>query len=111
MLSTLVDVIVMTITIYIFYIYKKNSVIVLSLNKTPHAPLFQVFDSNFNSWSKTISKVNGNHERKITYVCAEYFLTRYAILKSFSAEKEKLGKVRMYIKHTFIVYFLGIEKF
>jgi len=69
-----------------------------SFNKKPNVPL--VYDYNFDARKKIISEVNGNYSRKITYVRAEHFsnddfITNYEVPKCFSADKEKIEKVRI----------------
>ncbi|KAF0714216.1 THAP-type domain-containing protein, partial [Aphis craccivora] len=35
--------------------------------------LFKVCESEAHSWEEIVNKVNGNHKRKVTYVCVEHF--------------------------------------
>jgi len=52
---------------------RQCSVFLCTSKERSNVQLLKVRESESHSWEKIVNKVNGNHKRKVTYVCVEHF--------------------------------------
>lgn len=66
---------------------RQCSVFSCSSKTRSNVQLFKVRESESHSWEEIVNKVNGNHKRKVTYICIEHF-RKEDLINSYSGCKD-----------------------